>query len=1274
MTTNTNGRSGRSRGVAPTLPGDAPQPSPPSLAPPQASSIARVRGGRKNAMATPGDDINQRLLRAIQENNLEGARRAILEGADLNTPIAHSMPILPREETSLRHRRMERRHSTWNSTLSSSSATVRSSQSPAETAEMVIREVTARERQVVQQHPLARPQLPRYGLDFRLPSRPRQWPQDQISVSARVLDNTPLSLPLHPNDVEGTAPLGLAAQNNFLDMAVLLIEKGARLEAGNRRGETPLFLAAERNHVRMAQLLLEKGADVQARRSDGIAPLEIAVKEDHVEMVKLLTAHGAVVETGTEENAQVGNSSMHTHEVPFSRQGPIFDAEENPLLSLGLRHKSPGSTRHVLEGGASVLQGLAYYNRICPDEKTAALFLGCWTGDTETVRRSLMEGAEIECDDEEGAPPLFTAVAFENAEVVSLLILNGACLESTNKDSDTPLLFAVRRNSVEMARLLIGNGAETEGGLAGKGEDDRAYLRFLGHKSETPLGLAVRRQQVEMVRVLLEGKAEIDSSVEALQPIGPVLKLCKRLRGIHLSASDRLPSKGKVRASLATVQRDVPRIERVNFQLLSTFGTAVAGPKFFSVLLYSAVTVPQIANDLGSPGLRDLFEVILDQAVTLVDPLCFLLEQIQVCKERTRTDHLSDDFERGVERTRSLVLLLLEERGGGLFARRGGDRLLFLTAVNGEKAVAAMPEVRRLLRSASSCVPEAESLPASAGPLKVVFAVLDQGLLLSPSSVRTFFFLSLLTIIVMCFTTGMLPPDPFTSGGLRKSGERVWIPLIVAMYLSVCHLYLECVQLREAVRSRELLRKRVNPWNVFESIVLLVILICPLAALKSDCMAWGLQRTLVMCGFVLCIRSLEFAMTVRFFGPRIFCMVRMFGDILFFALMLGALLFVFAITVFALAQRTPELLHNQETEDFKRLDRTIFALFNCVLKFSQHELSIFDEAEDDKAFVVAGLIILWEILAVVMMLNFLIALMAKSLDRVETDANELVALFRVRLWADIASLPPEVRLPPCVAPFFFWMGWIRPPSRIEEVVGDRQKECKGGGDRDRDKDLAFKREKTKERKRESEGGSREEGTRATRTWTYHLVLYLVNVVICLPLSIVNAFHFHRPNLAAGFLFGWVCFPLCVVRAVRLAFIRDSAEDRSCLMKGSRHFDAERAFMHRNPSWLCSWEENARIEDERARKEEESMAEIFRERCPSKLVSVGEERRVAREDAEDLEASAREALARIRRSDVSAGLLKEALESGVARITQHIDEKLAGVLSEGPQSANRVASR
>jgi ankyrin repeat protein len=72
-------------------------------------------------------------------------------------------------------------------------------------------------------------------------------------------------------------------------VALLLLEKGADLNAKTHYGQTVLHLAATNGHETVARLLLEKGVDVNEKTDGGKTALRMAAENGYQTVVRLLT-------------------------------------------------------------------------------------------------------------------------------------------------------------------------------------------------------------------------------------------------------------------------------------------------------------------------------------------------------------------------------------------------------------------------------------------------------------------------------------------------------------------------------------------------------------------------------------------------------------------------------------------------------------------------------------------------------------------------------------------------------------------------------------------------------------------------------------------------------------------------------------------------------------------------------------------------------------------------------------------------------------------------
>lgn len=108
----------------------------------------------------------------------------------------------------------------------------------------------------------------------------------------------------------GETPLGQAVSRDRVEIATLLIGKGAKLETKNKQGFTPLIQAAAGGNLEMVNALLVAGGNPNAEDMVEFTPLKYAVTADKPEVVRALVAKGAKVDkTGVKTNP--GQTALH---------------------------------------------------------------------------------------------------------------------------------------------------------------------------------------------------------------------------------------------------------------------------------------------------------------------------------------------------------------------------------------------------------------------------------------------------------------------------------------------------------------------------------------------------------------------------------------------------------------------------------------------------------------------------------------------------------------------------------------------------------------------------------------------------------------------------------------------------------------------------------------------------------------------------------------------------------------------------------------------------
>ena len=95
-------------------------------------------------------------------------------------------------------------------------------------------------------------------------------------------------MPVNASDGGGWTALQIAARRNRIDVARLLLDKGADVSRQDPLFKgTLLHYTARRNHTEVARLLIDNGADINKQNCNNETPLDVARKGSEVELLLL---------------------------------------------------------------------------------------------------------------------------------------------------------------------------------------------------------------------------------------------------------------------------------------------------------------------------------------------------------------------------------------------------------------------------------------------------------------------------------------------------------------------------------------------------------------------------------------------------------------------------------------------------------------------------------------------------------------------------------------------------------------------------------------------------------------------------------------------------------------------------------------------------------------------------------------------------------------------------------------------------------------------------
>jgi hypothetical protein len=176
---------------------------------------------------------------------------------------------------------------------------------------------------------------------------------------------------LDAEDPDYSTPLYLAAEQGHPKVVEFLISKGAEVNVKSSRwGYTPLHRAAwgpvtlrkhfgageegtvseadlNGNYLEIVGMLLEKGAKVDVLDNDGKTPLDQAIKNSEKEIVDLLRKHGA--KTGKEFAERFKDYFVGTIKIRFHQAELSEDRKRVPWTGYGVDGGFPGTVVTAVE-------------------------------------------------------------------------------------------------------------------------------------------------------------------------------------------------------------------------------------------------------------------------------------------------------------------------------------------------------------------------------------------------------------------------------------------------------------------------------------------------------------------------------------------------------------------------------------------------------------------------------------------------------------------------------------------------------------------------------------------------------------------------------------------------------------------------------------------------------------------------------------------------------------------------------------------------------------
>jgi ankyrin repeat protein len=377
--------------------------------------------------------------------------------------------------------------------------------------------------------------------------------------------------PVEPDLDDEESPLGLAVRAGVPDVVAALLAAGARL-VPRCRGELPLSIAAELGRLEIARLLVEAGAPLDAHDEDYGTAVHAAAAFGRLDVVRLLLEAGASLDLG---EAPILAAAHRGHAEVVELLAPHADARLREMAHAELAAAERRSRRRAGEKrwprreverlfdavnagdvgavGGLIDEGLDPNLRDAESGCTPLMAAACNAANGAVVAELVARGADLDLQDHRGETALIGAARSKGAEsIVRALAAAGAAVDLADDAGRTPLMHAADAGRAGAARALLDAGADPN-------------LRDPGGVSALTLAVAAGGWQHQKIADILraagasEEGARLDELVEAVKR-GDVDEVERAVRSG--AALDGFDPSGDT-ALNAAVQRSDERLVRI---------------------------------------------------------------------------------------------------------------------------------------------------------------------------------------------------------------------------------------------------------------------------------------------------------------------------------------------------------------------------------------------------------------------------------------------------------------------------------------------------------------------------------------------------------------------------------------------------------------------------------------------------------------------------------------------------------------------------------------
>jgi len=288
----------------------------------------------------------------------------------------------------------------------------------------------------------------------------------------------------------GMCPLMVASKNGFIHKVRFLLKNSLEfLNGKNKNGLSPLHFACINHHLEVARLLIEKGADVNTQDFYQETPLMVACKMNHRAIIELLLENEADVN----RTNRIGETPLILS-LKYADSNYISNLKRIEYLEMARYLIENGADLNLVDkdGNSALIIAIKSHNSIRESEKIIDLLV-------RIIKTMIEKNVDLDCQNNNGETALMIASSrwrdWYN-QIFKLMFEKNVNVNLQNSDGNTALMLAFDSRRFDKAKLLIEHGVN---------------LNLVNNKGNTALMVAVENFcDLPIVKMMIEMGANIN--------------------------------------------------------------------------------------------------------------------------------------------------------------------------------------------------------------------------------------------------------------------------------------------------------------------------------------------------------------------------------------------------------------------------------------------------------------------------------------------------------------------------------------------------------------------------------------------------------------------------------------------------------------------------------------------------------------------------------------------------------------------------------------------